>query len=149
MTTRTMNRDRPAPLQERPTLLAATVAVVAMGTVLRLVPLGLPPALVKYGGSILWGAMVYGLVATVLPRPRRRIVVLAALVALAVELVRLVHAPGLDAFRATLAGQLLLGRIFSLWNLTAYAAGIAGAVLVDSRLRRTPTRGAPSDPQRR
>lgn len=149
MTTRTMNRDRPAPLQERLSLLAATVLVVTMGTALRLVPVGLPAVLVKYGGSILWGAMVYGLVATVLPRPRRRIVVLAALLALGVELVRLVQTPGLDAFRLTLAGQLLLGRIFSLWNLMAYAAGIAGAALVDSCLRRAPTRGAPSDPQRR
>ncbi|MCJ2082885.1 DUF2809 domain-containing protein [Methylobacterium sp. J-090] len=131
-----MTRDPVSPLGERLSLLAATLAVVATGTALRLVPVGFPPGIVKYGGSILWGAMVYGLVATLLPRPRRRIVVLAAVVALAVELFRLVHTPGLDAFRLTLAGQLLLGRIFSPWNVVAYGTGITVAALVDLRLRR-------------
>ena len=144
-----MTRDSIAPFGRRVRLLAATLAVVATGTALRLVPLGLPPVFVKYGGSILWGAMVYGLAAALLLGPRRRIVGLAACVALAVELVRLVHTPGLDAFRLTLAGQLLLGRIFSVWNLAAYAAGIAGAALVDSRRRRGPAQGAPSGSQRR
>ena len=54
-------------------------------------------------------------------------------IAIAVECVRLYHQPGLDAFRMTLAGQLLLGRIFSLWNIVAYAIGIAGSALADER----------------
>jgi len=131
-----MNRPGTTPLRQRWGLLAATLVVVMSGTALRLVPTGLPPGVVKYGGSILWGAMVYGLVAALLLSPRRRIVALAILVAVSVELVRLVHAPWLDAFRLTLAGQLLLGRIFSLWNLVAYATGIAAAALVDVRARR-------------
>jgi hypothetical protein len=48
-----------------------------------------------------------------------------------VELFRLVHAPWLDAFRLTLAGALLLGRIFSPWNVLAYGVGIALAMLLD------------------
>lgn len=131
-----MNRPLPAPFAERLGLLAATLSVVMGGTALRLVRLGLPAGVVKYGGSTLWGAMVYGLVAALVLRPRRRIVGVACLIALAVELVRLVHTPGLDAFRLTLAGQLLLGRIFSPWNLLAYAAGIMAAALVDARARR-------------
>ncbi|GJD30852.1 hypothetical protein PMNALOAF_2103 [Methylobacterium adhaesivum] len=128
----------PSPFGERLRLLAVTLVVVLAGISLRLVPMGLPAGVVKYGGSTLWGAMVYGLVAAFALRPRGRIVVLAALVALGVELVRLVHAPGLDAFRSTLAGQLLLGRIFSLWNLVAYAVGIAVAALLDSSARPRP-----------
>ena len=144
-----MTPDPASPLGERLALLAATLGLVAAGTALRLVPVGLPASVVKYGGSILWGAMVYGLVATLLPRPRRRIAVLAAIVALAVELSRLVHTPGLDAFRLTLAGQLLLGRIFSARNLVAYAVGIAVAAVLDSRLRRVPARGGTRGAQRR
>jgi hypothetical protein len=48
-----------------------------------------------------------------------------------VELFRLVHAPGLDAFRLTLAGALLLGRIFSPWDMLAYGVGIALGVWLD------------------
>ncbi len=130
------NRPPPRPATERLALAGATLAIIATGTILRLLPVGLPAGFVKYGGSVLWGAMVYGFAAIVLLRPRWRIVVMAGLVALAVELFRLVHAPALDAFRLTLAGQLLLGRIFSPWNLVAYAAGIALAALTDAGLRR-------------
>jgi len=61
---------------------------------------------------------------------------LALLIAVAVELFRLVHTPWLDAFRLTTAGALLLGRVFSLWNMLAYAVGIGVATLVDLALRR-------------
>ncbi|MBY0257816.1 DUF2809 domain-containing protein [Methylobacterium sp.] len=114
-------------------LLALTLGVIAAGLSLRLLPLGLPQAVTKWGGSVLWGAMVYGLVGLVLPQPRRRIVALAASLALAVEAFRLVHTPGLDAFRLTLAGKLLIGRVFSLLNLVAYAGGILAARLADRR----------------
>ena len=36
----------------------AAVVVIAGGLVWRLVPLGLSPFWLKYGGSVLWGAMV-------------------------------------------------------------------------------------------
>lgn len=114
-------------------LLALTLGVIAAGLSLRLLPLGLPQAVTKWGGSVLWGAMVYGLVGLVLPQPRRRIVALAASLALAVEAFRLVHTPGLDAFRLTLTGKLLIGRVFSLLNLVAYAGGILAARLADRR----------------
>ncbi|GJE16727.1 DUF2809 domain-containing protein [Methylobacterium marchantiae] len=121
----------PGFLKARAIYLAATVVVVGVGLTLRLVPLGLPMGVVKYGGSALWAAMVYGLVATCLPEKRGRILVVAGAIAVAVELFRLVHTPWLDSFRLTLAGALLLGRIFSIWNLVAYAAGLAAAALAD------------------
>ena len=76
--------------------------------------------------------MLYGLVAALRPPGWGVPACLAAafLAAAAIEVSRLVRTPELDAFRATLAGQLLLGRIFSAWNLLAYAIGIgAGAGL--------------------
>ena len=55
---------------------------------------------------------------------RQYVALISAVIAVFVELFRLVHAPWLDDFRLTLAGALLLGRIFSAWDILAYGAGI-------------------------
>ena len=60
----------------------------------------------------------------------------ALAIAVLVELSRLVHGPGLDAFRLTTAGELLLGRIFSVWNIVAYSVGIGMATVVEIRAMR-------------
>ncbi|GGE14754.1 hypothetical protein GCM10011390_37360 [Aureimonas endophytica] len=94
--------------------------------------LGLPFLIVKYGGSLLWGSMVYLLLAALAPRRPRTVNAAAAMgTAIAVELFRLYHAPWLDAFRLTTAGALLFGRIFSPWNILAYALGIGAALAWD------------------
>jgi len=108
--------------------LAVALVIILCGVTLRLggYEIGLPYFLVKYGGSTLWGAMVFFLLATLLPRQSiGRIAVLSLLAAALVELSRLYHTPWLDHFRLTLAGALLLGRIFSWFNILAYSAGIA------------------------
>ncbi len=125
--------------------LAIAAMVIVAGLVLRLTgyEAGLPYPLVKYGGSGLWGMMVFWLLAALLPNQSvRRIAVIAGVVAVAVELIRLYHTPWLDAFRLTLAGALLLGRIFSIYNILAYLAGIAAAALTDQRLLLRHTRAA-------
>jgi Protein of unknown function (DUF2809) len=112
------------------------LGIIAAGLALRRFGLGLgmPGPVVKYGGSALWGAMVFFLVAVASPGLSRwHIVSLSIVVAVGVELFRLVHAPWLDDFRLTLAGAVLLGRIFSAWNILAYIAGIVLALLLDSR----------------
>ena len=113
---------------------ALTLVVIACGLCLRWYgfPLGLPAFVVKYGGSLLWATMVFLLVGVLLPRlTRTQIAAIAMAIAIVVEFSRLVHTPWLDAFRLTTAGALLLGRIFSLWNLVAYAVGIALGVQLD------------------
>ena len=113
---------------------ALALAVIACGLSLRWYgfPIGLPAFIVKYGGSLLWATMVFLLVGALLPRlTRRQIAIIAAMIAVVVELSRLVHTPSLDAFRLTTAGALLLGRIFSPWNLVAYAVGIAFGAWID------------------
>jgi Protein of unknown function (DUF2809) len=103
------------------------VSIIICGLALRRfgLGLGLPALMVKYGGSTLWGAMVFFLVAIAARwSSRRNIALISALIAACVELFRLVHAPWLDAFRLTLAGALLLGRIFSPWDILAYGGGI-------------------------
>jgi len=110
------------------------IVIVALGLSLRRYGFGfgLPGVIVKYGGSILWAAMVFFLVALACPAlSRARITAIGSTIAVAVELFRLVHAPWLDAFRLTLAGALLLGRIFSPWDILAYGAGILLGALLD------------------
>jgi hypothetical protein len=94
--------------------------------------LGIPAFIVKYAGSLLWGTMVFFLVAIASSRRSRlKIASVSAAIAVGVELLRLLHTPLLDAFRLTLAGALLLGRIFSMWDIIAYVAGIWLALLLD------------------
>jgi hypothetical protein len=97
-----------------------------------MLPLRLPPFWLKYGGSALWAMALYWLLAICLPRYRSTpLAGLAAAAAALLEFSRLWHLPGLDAFRVTLAGRLLLGRYFSLKNITAYWLAIALAALLD------------------
>lgn len=118
-------------------LLGAAALVILAGLSLRAggYRLGLSFFAVKYGGSLLWGNMVYLVIAALLPRRGQgRVAGLALALAVAVEFSRLVHTPAFDAFRLTTAGALLLGRVFSLWNILAYAIGIGLAALLDRAL---------------
>ena len=112
--------------------LCAAIIVGGLGLRALGLRLGLPAFIVKNGGSALWGAMVFFLVALAASRlSRRGIALIAAAIAITVELFRLVHMPALDAFRLTLAGALLLGRMFSAWDMVAYGVGIAFAMGLD------------------
>ena len=70
--------------------------IIASGLALRRFGpgLGLAFPLVKYGGSILWGTIVFFLVAMAArARSQQRIALISAAIAVGVELFRLVHAP--------------------------------------------------------
>lgn len=113
--------------------------VIACGLSLRWYgfPLDLPAFVVKYGGSLLWATMVFLLVGVLLPwLSRSQLAAIAMVIAVVIEFSRLVHTPWLDAFRLTTAGALLLGRIFSLWNLVAYAAGIVAGAWLDRHMEK-------------
>ena len=116
--------------------LALMLATVAAGLAVRFAHVGLPPFVVKYGGSTLWALMVYGIVSTLLPAWRLpAVALLAGVLATAVEFVKLYHSPGLDAFRLTLPGILVLGRHFSLWDILAYWIAICLGAYLDRMLR--------------
>lgn len=108
--------------------------VILCGLTLRLTgyDIGLPYVLVKYGGSFLWGMMVLWIVGAILyGRSILVIALVAAVIAVLTEFSRLYHTPLLDAFRLTLAGALLLGRIFSWANILAYLLGIGLAAAIE------------------
>lgn len=124
-------RDRP--IQISSALIAGTIA---SGLTLRLVHVGLPFFLTKYGGSTLWALMIYLITSSLRPRwSLYRSALASGLLALAAEVFKLYHMPDLDAFRRTLPGALLLGRVFSTWDFIAYALGIALGVCADRTVR--------------
>jgi len=113
-----------------------TAATLICGLIWRMAPLHLPTVAYKYGGSALWAVMVYWLIAALLPAAKVwKVAAIACLVAVAVECVRLIDTPWLDAFRLTLAGKLLLGRVFALADIACYWAAIAATAAIDSRKR--------------
>lgn len=133
-----------------PSLSAALIAgMLAAGLAIRKIPVGLPPAVVKHGGSILWASMIYWIVSTLRPRwtPHRSGIV-AAVTTTAIELSQLSHPPALDAFRRTNLGALLLGRVFSVWDVATYAAAVGLAATVDRISRGRLTRGLIPEPRR-
>ena len=116
--------------------LALIFGTVIVGLVVRFAPLGLPHFISKYGGSTLWALMIYWLVSTLLPRGSIfRVAVISVALATAVEFLKLYHCQSLDAFRLTLPGILLLGRIFSGWDIVAYWLAIGAGAFLDGRIR--------------
>jgi hypothetical protein len=131
-----MAENNRAKRQRSPTVVRTgfCLAIIVLGLCLRRfgLGLGLPGLIVKYGGSALWAAMLFFLVAIAArDLPRRHIVSISLMIAVGVELFRLVHFPWLDSFRLTLPGALLLGRIFSPWDILAYGVGIIFGMLLD------------------
>jgi hypothetical protein len=111
-------------------------ATIVAGLAIRFAPLGLPAFVVKYGGSMLWALMFYWIISALWPAGR---ILPAALftcvLTAAIEFFKLAHSPALDGFRLTLPGILLLGRVFSLWDIAAYWLAIAIGAGLDARIR--------------
>ena len=117
--------------------LALFLVTVIAGLAVRMAPLGLPAVVVKYGGSMLWAVMIYWIVSTALPRWRLPIVaMISGTIATGVEFFKLYHSPGMDAFRLTLPGMILLGRFFSVRDIVAYWVAIGLAAWLDGGIRR-------------
>ena len=110
---------------------ALVLVTIAGGLLIRFGPLGLPRFVVKYGGSMLWALTIYWVVSALFARWRvLSVALLAGSLATAVECVKLYHSPWIESFRLTLPGILLLGRVFSGWDILAYWLAVAvGAVL--------------------
>jgi hypothetical protein len=113
------------------------IVTLAVGLVWRFVPMKLPPFLYKYGGSVLWAAMIYWLLVLIAPHARPvRLATFAVVIATAVELFKLVHTPALDALRLTFAGKVVLGRFFYWSDFVAYYLAVGVAAWLDERMRR-------------
>ncbi|HEY5796595.1 MAG TPA: DUF2809 domain-containing protein [Bosea sp. (in: a-proteobacteria)] len=116
----------------RAALAFTAILVIAIGLTTRLPGIGWSPIVAKYLGSLFWGAMVYCLVAWLLPSWRPVAVALvASCIAVLIEFSQLWHQSWLDEFRATRLGVLLIGRFFAWADIAAYLAGIAVVAGID------------------
>lgn len=122
--------------------LLVALGCIAVGLFLRWPALGLPWVVGKYGGSMLWAAMVYCGLRVLLPRQRIVLVgILAAVLAALGEMTQLISMPGFDEFRDTMIGHLIFGRTFAVEDIVAYWIGIATAAIADGFSRGSATRG--------
>ena len=107
---------------------AAAILLIGIGLLTRVPLIPWPAEIAKYPGSALWGAMVFCVIGACLPRLAVvPMMMLAFVIAAAVEASQLWHPAWLDAFRRTIIGVLLLGRYFSFADIAAYAVGIGAA----------------------
>ena len=126
----------------RPNWMACGLGLVtiALGLGIRGLHVGLPWVVVKYGGSMLWALMIFFVGSALMPKwPLVRLALISGIVATAVEVFKLYRSPGMDAFRLTPAGKLLLGRVFSGWDIVAYWVAIAAGVAIEAGIRRSRT----------
>ena len=122
-------------MRRSPTTLLLLLLTIPIGLAVRYLPLHLSWLLYKYLGSTLWAAALYWFLATLLPKLRPpSLATLAITIATFVELSRLIPIAPIDAFRLTLAGQILLGRYFSFKNIAAYVLAIILAATLDNSL---------------
>ncbi len=136
MQTRLHPAKAPQASRRRLACLGLLAATLPTGLAWRFAPLHLPPFAYKYGGSALWASAVYWLVASCRPLWRSAAVArTAATFSIAVECFKLVRAPALDHFRATLAGKVLLGRYFTFGAAAAYLLAIGSVFWLDQRFR--------------
>ena len=116
-----------------------TLLVIMAGLALRRPELGLSLFVAKYGGSALWGAMVFCIVATLLPGAWFvTIAAYAAVISAVVEFSQLLQVDWLNDFRRTTTGRLLLGATFTWWDIASYWIGIAVAASVVAVATRRP-----------
>lgn len=122
------------PRTPRRHVLLLLLLVIATGIILRKAPLGLPYFITKWGGSWLWGAMIWCIV-TLLSRQRHplRTAAIATVVAFATECLKLLHMPALDSFRSGSFGGFLLGHHFAFIDLGLYAFAIATMTFLSLR----------------
>ena len=90
----------------------------------------LPSFLGEYSGDVLWALMLFLVVSFVLAgRPLVQRCIISLVLAFAVEVSQLYHAPWIDGIRSTTLGGLVLGFGFLWSDLVCYLVGIAAGVL--------------------
>lgn len=88
-------------------------------------------------GDMLWGIMIFFILAFIRPnRPNHHIAAASLVVCYLVEFSQLYQAPWINAIRQTLPGRLVLGQGFLWSDLLAYTIGIAAVWTILSLLKR-------------
>ena len=118
--------------RSRTSYIALALGTVVVGLVVHLTGAGLPPAARDIVGDALWAAMILWWVSALAPdSPLVARAAVALGICFAVEWSQLYQSPGLDAFRRTRIGHLLLGSGFDPRDFAAYSAGVLAASAID------------------
>ena len=92
----------------------------------------LPSFIGEYSGDVLWALMLFLVVSFVLAgRPILQRSIISLVLAIAVEVSQLYHAPWIDSIRSTILGGLVLGFGFLWTDLVCYLVGITVGALTE------------------
>jgi hypothetical protein len=92
----------------------------------------LPTFIGEYSGDVLWALMLFLVASFVLAgRPLFQRCIISLVLAFAVEVSQLYHAPWIDGIRSTTLGGLVLGFGFLWSDLVCYMVGVAAGVFAD------------------
>lgn len=112
-------------------------ATILLGLATRAMPMAFPELIARYGGDVLWAAMVVWMLALVRTAAAPRSLGLVALtIAMIIEVSQLYQAPWINAVRATPFGALALGQGFLWSDILCYVLGVTVAVAVDASIVR-------------
>jgi len=117
-------------------LFAAAIVVIA-GLASRRYREHLPTFLAEYAGDTLWALLLFLLVSTLMAgRTTMSQAGISLVLAFAVEVSQLYHAPWIDGIRSTTSGGLVLGFVFLWSDLVCYLVGIATGAFAELTMRR-------------
>jgi hypothetical protein len=115
-------------MRKRPYYLIIIIGIIILGLFSRELSSWFP----KWIGDILWGLMVFFIMGFIFKdSTTRRTAIISTVFSIGIEFAKLYHTPGLDAFRHTLMGGLLLGHGFSWGNILCYITGITVGVMCE------------------
>lgn len=124
-----------SPVARRARYVLLALATIVIGLAVHLRGAALAPDVRDVLGDALWAMMIawwLGALRPAVGRKSRGMV--AYIICVCVEFSQRLHAPALDALRATRVGHLVLGSGFDWRDLLAYALGVAAAVLLEDVL---------------
>ena len=117
--------------------LFSAIVVMLTGLASRRFRQHLPLFIGEYSGDVLWALMLFLAVSFVLAdRPLFQRCIISLVLAFAIEVSQLYHAPWIDGIRNTTLGGLVLGFGFLWSDLVCYLVGIAAGAFVELTVRR-------------
>ena len=117
--------------------LFSAIVVLFAGLASRRYRTHLPSFIGEYSGDVLWALMLFLVVSFVLAgRPIFQRCIVSLVLAFAVEVSQLYHAPWIDGIRNTTLGGLVLGFGFLWSDLVCYLVGVAAGVLLEIVVQR-------------
>ena len=124
-------------MNRRVDYLFSAIVVLFAGLASRRYRTHLPSFIGEYGGDFLWALMLFLVVSFILAgRPLFQRCIIALVLAFAVEVSQLYHAPWIDGIRSTTLGGLVLGFGFLWSDLVCYLVGITAGAFAELTMRR-------------